>query len=183
MLALSFLRFLLIPVFTHVATLLVSVVLAVCMCVGNAFAADAVRITNLSNVTVSTWIIGDPTVIRTVLVCIYHQDLRTYGVTATGNGPGFFLNNAANQLAYSVTWNDGGVSNPGGGTTSPMTSGVKLTVRNNARITTDLPAASTNCNGGASPTAQLTITLTNTNLDAARDGTFTGILTLLLSIT
>jgi hypothetical protein len=150
-------------------------------CFSDAYAQ--VRVTNLFNQTVATWITGDPTIIRTNLVCIYNTAGRTYGITATGGPSGFLLSNGANTLAYTVLWNDGGAANPAGGTTAPMFNGIKLAARNNARIPTDTPTNSTDCNAGASPTAQLTITINSTAMDAARDGTFTGTLTLLLSAT
>ena len=159
---------------------------AIVFCTSSA-EAQTVRISNLSNVTVPLWINGDPTITQDVFVCIYRQNvsgtLRTYGIRATGDGPGFLIKSGANTLAYTVTWNDGGAANPGGGTTAPMVNNVVLSARQAARIQSDTPINSTDCNAAASPTARLRIGITNTNLDAARDGTFTGVLTLLLSPT
>ena len=156
---------------------------------GNANAAPGqVRISNLTNITVPLWITGDPTIIQGVFACVYRENngnnnARTYAITATGDGPGFLLKSGANTLAYTVTWNDGGAANPGGGTTADMTNNVKLTNRQNARNQTDTPATNDSCNSGASPTARVRITITNTNMEAAPDGTFTGVLTLILSLT
>lgn len=145
--------------------------------------ADSVQIGNFTNITVPLWINGDPTIIQTVLVCVYRDIARTYAITATGSGPGFLLNSGANSMAYTVAWNDGGAANPAGGTTTQLVNNVKLTTRNNARIATDVPINSSNCNSGSSPTAQLSVTITNTVMDGAADGTFTGTLTLVLSPT
>lgn len=150
--------------------------------------AQQVRISNLSNITIPMWVNGDPAIVQDVFVCIYRQNggsntNRTYAIRATGNGPGFLIKTGANTIAYTVTWNDGGAANPGGGTTAPMVNNVRLTNRQNARIKQDIPTFSSDCNAGASPTARLRIQITAAAMDAARDGTFTGILTLLLSPT
>ncbi len=170
------------PVFCRSISKTISLPLAVALqfsCFNDAFAN--VDISNLANQTSASWITGDPNITFTNLLCIYNTAGRTYGITATGGAGGFVLTSGANSIAYTVTWNDGGAGNPSGGTTAPMVNGVKLTARNNARISTDAPANSSTCNAGASPTAQVTIGISATNMDAARDGTFTGTLTLLLS--
>lgn len=148
-------------------------------------AADSVEISNLSDITVPVWITGDPDIIQDVFVCVYRQNttgtVRTYGIKATGDGPGFFIKSGIKQLPYSVTWNDGGAGNPSGGTTSPLMNNVALSGLNNARNNLDLPANSNDCNAGASPTSRLRLTITSTDMDAATDGTYTGTITLLLS--
>jgi hypothetical protein len=149
--------------------------------------ADTVRISNLSNITVPLWVTGDTSIIQDVFVCVYRANTTgnstSYGITATGDGPGFLLKSGTNNVAYTVTWNDGGASNPGGGTTATMINNVKLTSRSNARNNKVTPINSSDCNAGASPTARLRITLSQTAMDAARDGVFTGVLTLVLSPT
>lgn len=171
MLALSFFRFLRLALFCCFAAAIGAVDAQ----------AEQVRLTNLTNVAVPLWISGDPTIIQTVLVCVFHDVSRNYGITALGSGPGFFLNSGTDKLPYTVSWNDGGAGKPNGGTLVPLQHNVKRTSRNNARTASDAPSNSTNCNNGASPTAQLTITISNTAMDAARDGAFSGTLTLIVS--
>lgn len=154
--------------------------------ISTANAATNMRISNLSNITIPQWVTGDPAITQDVFVCIYrgnegNNSRRTYKIRATGDGPGFLLKSGANTIAYTVTWNDGGVANPGGGTTATMSNNIVLENRQNARNQLDSPANSSDCNAGASPTARLRIGITAAVMDAARDGTFTGTLTLLLS--
>jgi hypothetical protein len=169
MLALSFFR-----------NSLMALVLSV-IAVPVAVADDLVRITNLSDISVPNWITGDPAISQTMLVCIYHTSAATYGIKAVGDGPGFFLKNGTATLAYNVTWNDGGAGNPAGGTTSTLVDNVKLSGVSGARIETDAPTSSDDCSGGSSPTAQLTIGISQVNLEAAPDGTYSGVLTLYLT--
>ena len=174
MLALSFFRTRSLSSLTLSAALLLSSITP-------AYADDLVRITNLSDVTVRSWVTGDPAIVQTVLVCVYHTVAATYAIKAVGDGPGYVLKSGSGSLPYSVTWNDGGAANPAGGATSPLTDNVKLSGLSAARTQTDAPANSDDCNGGGSPTAQLTITISQADLDAATDGTYTGVLTLYLT--
>ena len=148
---------------------------------GIAYADDLVRISSLTDISVPLWVTGDPEVAETVLVCVYHTVAATYALKAVGDGPGFFLHNGSYTMPYSVKWNDGGALNPAGGSTAVLTNNVKLASLNNARIETDAPSSSSDCNSGANPTAQLTITISQVDLDSALDGTYTGVLTLYLT--
>lgn len=152
---------------------------------GMAF-ADQVRISNLSDVSIPIWVTGDPDLVEDVFVCVYRENdsgsSRSYGIAATGDGPGFALKDGGNSIPFTLTWNDGGAGSPDGGTSSPLVDGVTLSNRNNARIDTDLPANSTDCNGGSAPTARIRLTISATAMDAAPDGTYTGTITLLLSV-
>lgn len=147
--------------------------------------ADQMRISNLSTLTMPMWIIGDPDVVLDELVCIYRENTsgtdRSYAITAIGDGPGFALTNPPYSLIYNVTWNDGGAGNPTGGSTSTLVNNIALSGLTNARIKEDVPTNSDDCNGGASPTAQLRITVTNAHLQAAPAGTYSGTLTLVLA--
>ncbi len=149
--------------------------------------ADQVQISNLSDINIPLWVTGDPDIIQDVFVCVYRENTsgssRSYGIQATGDGPGFALKAASYSIPFSVTWNDGGAGNPGGGSTSPMSNNVTLSNRNNARNNLDLPASSADCNGGSSPTARVRLTISAADMDAAPDGTYTGTITLLLSLT
>lgn len=173
MLALSFLQ--------PASSRLLAIGLAVMCFVFTSPALAQVRITSLVNVTTASWITGNPSIVMTDLVCIYNTANRSYALTATGGASGFFIASGSNSIPYTVTWNDGGAANPAGGTTYLLINGVKRTGLQNARIPADTPANSNTCNSGAAPTAQITITITATSMEAARDGTFTGTLTLILA--
>ena len=182
MLALYFYRRV-IKIVRQCASVLVVIAASQSFYIYNSIAADEVEISNLSNITIPLWVTGDPTVISDVFVCAYDKNNRVYGITATGDGPGFLLKSGSHTVAYTVLWNDGGAANPGGGTTAPMVNNVKLTSRANARDKSDTPNNSADCNGGQSPTARLRITINQTAMDAAYDGTYTGTLTLIISPT
>ena len=149
--------------------------------------AQTVRISNISDVNTPIWQTGDPDIVQDVYVCIYRENtsgsVRTYSITATGDGPGYYLKNGSETLAYSVTWNDGGAGNLDGGTSSPMVNNIALTLLNSARIQTDAPTYSSDCNAGASPTGRVRITISSANLDAVYDGNYSGVLTFVLSPT
>jgi hypothetical protein len=150
-------------------------------------AADEVEISNLTDVNVPQWVTGDPDIVQDVFVCVYRANIsgtaRTYGIEATGDGPGFFIKSGGTTLAYTLSWYDGGTGSPGGGAGQPLVNNVVLSGQTNARNNADLPANSADCNGGASPTAMLRIGVTATNMDAAPDGMYSGTITLILSLT
>jgi hypothetical protein len=149
--------------------------------------ADEVELSNLTDVNVPQWVTGEGDIVQDVFVCVYRQNssgtARTYGIEATGDGPGFYLKSGTTTLAYSVNWYDGGTGSPGGGSGQPLVNNVVLTAQTNARNNQDLPVNSADCNGGGSPTAMLRLSITATDMDAAPDGTYSGTLTLLLSLT
>ena len=148
--------------------------------------AQQVRISGLSDFTIGNWSMGDPNVYRYVDVCIYRQNNgtgtnRRYFITASGDGPGFQLKSGSYALAYTVQWFAGGTGNPGGGTARTLTSNVQFPNNfNTARLKTDVPANSSDCNGNSAPTARLALTINATALDAVPDGTYTGTLNLLV---
>jgi hypothetical protein len=147
--------------------------------------AQLVRISNLTYVTVPYWISGDPDIVHDLFVCVYRQNTSTpnrrYAIRAIGDGPGLFLKSGFHRIAYTAFWNDGGLGNPAGGNSAPLLNDVKLLARDNARINTDLPSNSTDCQGYSRPTARLRIVISRTALDAAYDGLYTGILVLVLT--
>lgn len=159
---------------------------SICLASNDA-AADRVRISNLSDMTGPSWIVGDPAIVMDVFVCIYRENTtgsnRTYGIRATSSPNSFRVTNGAQFITYTVQWNDGGAADPGGGTSANMVHNTRLANRQNARINTDLPVNSTDCNGGASPTARVRVTFSIAAMEAARSGNYTGTLTLLLTQT
>ena len=134
-----------------------------------------IRISNLTDVSVPSWITGDSDIIQDINVCVYKEDTvasnRDYDITATGDGPGFLLQNGAHSVAYSVIWYDGGEGNPGGGSQNTLTSASQITSLQNSRLDTDVPTFSNDCSTGASPTARLRIKILASDMDAAPEGT------------
>ncbi|MBL0317871.1 MAG: hypothetical protein IPP74_00960 [Alphaproteobacteria bacterium] len=152
----------------------------------DAFAASpTIRISNLSDITISNWITGDSDIIQDVDVCVYKEDVtlsnRNYDLMATGDGPGFILKNGSYNLPYSVFWYDGGEGNPGGGSTHALTSASQVTSLHNSRIDTDVPTSSNDCNVGAVPTARFRVKILATDLDAVPEGTYTGQLSVVVA--
>jgi hypothetical protein len=147
--------------------------------------AQLVRISNLVDVSVPNWVTGGPDIIHDLFVCVYRQNVtdqnRRYAIRAVGDGPGLALRSGFHQIPFTAIWNDGGVGNPAGGTAAPLLHDVKLLSRNNARIQTDLPRDSTDCQGYSRPTARLRLVISRTALDAAYDGVYTGVLVLMLT--
>lgn len=104
-------------------------------------------------------------------LCIYKNGGALYGITATGNGSGnvFTLSNGTATVPYSVTWQD----SLG---TLPLSSGVPVAGRGNAFT------ANPTCNGGASNNAVVTVRVLATDmLNATQAGTFSGVLTLMVT--
>jgi hypothetical protein len=162
-----------------------SLLIVFCLASFNA-QAQQMRISGLSDFTIGNWRMGDPNVYRYIDICIYRQNNasgtnRRYFITASGNGPGFNLKSGSYALPYSVQWFAGGTGNPGGGTARPLTSNVQYPNNfNTARLKTDVPTNSSDCNGNSAPTARLALTINATNLDAVPDGTYIGTLNLLV---
>lgn len=138
------------------------------------------RITNLSDLTIESWVPGDGDQILTDDICVYStRPAGGYTIKATGSGSNsaFTLSGGADlsPLAYQVTWNSGGVgklTNTGTALSPNVTSGALF------NAATD----SSTCTGtNPGDTARLIVEITSANLDAAKDGTYTGTLTLLVT--
>ncbi len=143
-------------------------------------ALDIVQITNISDFDLGNWGIGDPPVNANIDICIYATltfPVSSYGITVSGNHSGYFLKSGSNQIPFTLTWDDGGAGNLGGGGTA-MTHGVKLANRMNANILAPLCTL-----GITGPTARLKLHITQAAMIAAPAGTYTGVITLLLTPT
>lgn len=133
------------------------------------------RISNLNDLTLSSWEEGAGNVSLTDDVCVYStRPNGSYKVRADGSGAGsaFTLANGANLLAYTVTWNSGGVgalANTGTTLTSTVTSPALL----NASTT------SPTCTNG--DTARLIVSVSSLAMTSAVEGSYVGTLTLLVS--
>lgn len=132
------------------------------------YALSVVRISNMNDFNFGTWS-GTGNLILNDSVCVHDSTGNSnYGITATGSGAAnaFTLSTGAFTLPYSVSY-QGSV-----GAMTALTSGVKI--RFNAAY-----RPSSNCAGGTNGT--LRITLTQANLLAANSGTYSGILTILVT--
>lgn len=130
---------------------------------------DGVRISNLTDVV--TTFDGTNDIADTQSVCVYRNGTGLYAITATGDGGvggnEFIIDTvAADELDYTVQWNDGTGA-------VGMTSGTQLTGQQNADV------ADPNCAGG--DTANLTIGVLASDMVAAPSGVYTGTLTLVVA--
>ncbi len=136
------------------------------------------NITNMSDLKLSGWIVGDGNVTLAEDVCVYSsRPSGGYSVSASGSGGGgaFELSNGAHNIAYSVAWNAGGAG-------QLSNSGEQLTPSLNSSPKTKAATDSSTCNGATSgPTARLIINISEAQMTSAPHGTYLGILTLLVT--
>ena len=136
-------------------------------------AGNNVRITGLSDVAFGTVANLSTDWTRSQNICVYsNSPTRGYHVQATGSGSGgaFALASGSNALAYEVEWNP--VSGQSTGTT--LSPNVALTGQVSS-------ATQQSCNSGPATSASLIIILRSAQLSAARAGTYSGTLTLLVA--
>jgi hypothetical protein len=136
-------------------------------------AAQKVRITNIADVNFG--LISNPQVDsrQSQNVCVFSNSIGgAYSVSAAGSGSGssFALSNGANSLAYEVEWSG----------QSGQTTGTSLTpnVPLNGQTSS---ATQQSCNSGPATSASLTIILRASQLSQARQGSYSGSLTLLVA--
>ena len=132
-----------------------------------------VRVTNLSDVNFGLISNLQADVRRSQNVCLFSNSTGgRYSITATGSGSGssFALNDGANSLPYEVEWSD----------QSGQTSGTSLvpTVTSTGRVTA---ASQQTCNSGPATSASLIVVLRGSSLTQAREGNYSGSLTLLVA--
>ena len=135
--------------------------------------AQSVRINRLSDVAFGT--ISNFTIDQRISqnICVFTTPLGTlYRVTATGSGTGggFSLVSGASTMAYEVEW----AATTGQTTGTSLTSGVALT-----NLTT--AATTSGCNSIPTRSASLIIVLRTAVIGAAKSGSYTGVLTLLVA--
>lgn len=135
--------------------------------------AQKVRITNLSDVDFG--LIANPQVEarRSQNICLYSNSSGgAYSVSASGSGTGssFALSNGADSLPYEVEWSE----TSGQGSGVPLAPAVPLTGQRSA-------ATQQFCNSGPATTASMTIVLRAAELSRAREGSYSGTLTLLIA--
>lgn len=135
--------------------------------------AQKVRITNLSDVSFGLISNLQADARRAQNVCLFSQSAgNRYSITATGSGAGssFALSNGSNSLAYEVEWSD----------QSGQTSGTSLspTVAATGRVSA---ATQQTCTNGPATSASLIIILRSSQLIQAREGSYSGSLTLVVA--
>jgi len=137
-----------------------------------------VRISDLNDLTLASWVNGDGPVTLKDDVCVYSTKAQGgYTVKATGSGAGsaFTLANGDSVLPYSVSWNAGGVN-------ALADTGTQLVSNVTSAKMTGAARDSSSCNGSTpGPTARIIVSMLETDMDAAVDGTYNGSLTLLVT--
>ncbi len=137
------------------------------------------QISDISDMTLPSWSIGDGAVALSSDVCVY-STTGSYTVRATGSGTGsaFTIASGSNLLAYTVTWNAGGaggLSNTG----TALTSNVTSSSFSNASTTSAL------CSGGgaSNDTARVIVGITGSDMNAAASSAtpYSGTLTMLVT--
>lgn len=135
--------------------------------------AQKVRITNLSDVDFGLIANLQAESRRSQSICVYSNSVGSaYSVTASGSGPGasFALANGTSLLPFDVEWSQ----------QSGQTSGTLLSA--NSALTGQTSAAVHQfCNSGPPTSASLTIVLRAAELSQAREGAYSGSLTLLIA--
>lgn len=135
--------------------------------------AQKVRITNIADVDFGLLSNLQADSRRSQNICVYSNSSGgAYSVAASGSGPGsaFTLSNGAHALAYEVEW----AQQSGQSTGSILAPNVALTGRTSA-------ATHQFCNSGPATSASLTIVLRSADLSQAREGNYSGSLTLLIA--
>lgn len=136
------------------------------------------NITGLSDLILPGWTPAHGAVTLTDDLCVYStRPGGGYTVKATGSGAGgaFTLANGGSTLIYTITWNSGGVNNL-------ANTGVNLTAGTTSNARSNAAMDSATCNGTVpGPTARLVFKVTNARMVAATQGTYSGVLTMLIT--
>lgn len=136
------------------------------------------RISNISDMTLSNWNVGDAAVVLHSNVCIY-SSTGGYKVTATGDTLGLFtIASGLNTILYTVEWNDGGPSSLSDSGTALLPGVMSLTTFSNAN--TD----SSNCGGSsANDNARVIVKIAQLAMHLAPSSStpYTGTLTMLVT--
>jgi hypothetical protein len=136
------------------------------------------KISNLSDLTLASWVNGDGDVTLTNDVCVYSSKANGgYTIKASGSGASsaYTLANGSNLIPYNVTWNSGGVG-------ALANTGTALAANTTSSPLTHAARDSSTCTGATpGPTARLVVGMLATDLDSAVDGSYDGTLTLLVT--
>lgn len=135
--------------------------------------AQSVQISNLSDIAFGAITNLGADLSQSQTLCAYASGLPArYTIIARGSGAGnaFTLSNGASTLAYEVQWNASAGQTSG----TALTAGAPLSGQLSGAL---LPT----CTLGLTPSGSLTVILRAAALSAARSGSYTGALTLLIS--
>lgn len=138
---------------------------------------ETIIIHDLRDFNFGVWNVGDGTLTDNDDVCIGKTNFGApYAVRASGDGDGFdpaafTLSNGANQIYYNVYWNDE-IGTSGNVQLSP---GLTLYGQ-----TGSVPSFAQNRNNCNRPNANIEVEITDTELQTATSGVYSGTLTLLV---
>lgn len=135
--------------------------------------AQKARITNISDVSFGLISNLQADSRQSQSLCLFSQGTGgAYSVSASGSGAGssFALTSGSDSLAYEVEWSP----QSGQTTGTSLEPGVPLTGQTSA-------ASHQTCNSGPATSASLTIVLRAAQLSQAREGSYSGLLTLLVA--
>jgi hypothetical protein len=136
----------------------------------------AVQITNVSDLNLGSWSIGDAGITSYIDVCIAATvtvPLGDYAITVTGGSGGYVLTSGSNQIPYTLAWESSGAGNLGSSSGSQLSNGVLLDNQPNAYILAPF------CGNGNN--ARLHINITQAAMTAALAGTYSGTITIMVS--
>ncbi|MDP9424255.1 MAG: hypothetical protein M3Q19_15730 [Pseudomonadota bacterium] len=135
--------------------------------------AQRVRITNISDVSFGLISNLQADSSQSQNLCVFSQSTAgAYSISASGSGPGssFALSSGSDALVYEVQWS----SQSGQTSGTSLAPGVPLTGQTSA-------ASQQTCNSGPATSASLSIILRASQLSQARQGNYSGSLTLLVA--
>lgn len=135
--------------------------------------AQSVQISNLSDIAFGAITNLGSDLSQSQTVCAYASGLPPrYAIVAKGSGTGnaFTLSNGVSTLHYEVQWNASAGQTSG----TALSAGAALSGQSSNAV---LPT----CTLGLTPSGSLTVILRAAELSAARAGSYTGALTLLIS--
>lgn len=138
-----------------------------------AASAQKVRITNITDVSFGLISNLQADSRQSQNLCMFSQSTDgAYSISASGSGAGssFTLSSGSDSLAYEVEWS----SQSGQTIGTSLAPGVPLTGQTSA-------ATQQTCNSGPATSASLTIVLRASQLSQARQGSYSGSLTLLVA--
>jgi hypothetical protein len=136
----------------------------------------AVQITNISDLNLGSWSIGDPGISSYIDVCIAATvtvPLGDYAITVTGGSGGYVLTSGSNQIPYTLSWESSGAGNLGTSSGTQLSNGVLLDDQPNAYTLVPF------CINGNN--ARLHIKITQAAMTAALAGTYSGTIILMVS--
>lgn len=138
-----------------------------------------VQISNISDISLPPWGIGDGPVSAHIDICIANIQLPitdNYAVTISSPG-GYVLNAAGGQtIPYSLYWEDSGAGSLGSSNGAQLSDNVKSSGFQNANVLSALCLL-----GLSGPNARLNLKITQAAMTAALAGNYSGTITIVIS--